>query len=60
LTEVVEGFFLVGDEVVAPSRIDDDVINVDFYVATYLPLEAELHTLLIRGPAFFSPYDIFT
>jgi hypothetical protein len=30
LTEVVEGFFLVGDEVVAPSRIDDDVINVDF------------------------------
>jgi hypothetical protein len=30
MPEVVEGFFQVSDEAAAPSRFDDDVINVDF------------------------------
>jgi hypothetical protein len=39
--EVVDGFFQVSDEAVAPSRFDYNVINIDFLVAPYLPLEAE-------------------
>jgi hypothetical protein len=47
LFEDVEGFFQVNDEVAAPSRYDDYVINIDLQVVTYLPLEEELHTPLI-------------
>jgi hypothetical protein len=50
LPEVVECFLHVGDEAAAPFSFDDDVINIDFQVAPYLPLEAELHTPLIGGP----------
>jgi hypothetical protein len=31
-------------------RFDDDIVNIDFQVAPYLPLEAELNTPLISGP----------
>jgi hypothetical protein len=50
LSEVVEGFFQVGDEGAALSRLHNDVINIDLQVAPYLPLEAELHTPLVCGP----------
>jgi hypothetical protein len=50
LPKVVEGLFEVGDEAIAPLRFDDDIVNVDFAVVPYLPLEAELHTSLISGP----------
>jgi hypothetical protein len=41
--EAVDGFFQVSDEAIAPSRFDYDVINIDFLVAPYLPVEAEWH-----------------
>jgi hypothetical protein len=47
---VVEGFFQVSDEAVALLRFHDDAIDVNLQVASYLPLEAELHTPLICGP----------
>jgi hypothetical protein len=53
--EVVEGFFQVGDEAIAPLRFDDDVINIDFEVVPYLPLEAELHRPLISAPCILYP-----
>jgi hypothetical protein len=41
--EAIEGFCQVGDETAALSGLHDDVINIDFYVAPYLPFETKLH-----------------
>jgi hypothetical protein len=57
--EAIKGFLKVGDETVALSGLHDDVIDIDFQVAPYLPFEIELHALLVGGPAFFSLNDIF-
>jgi hypothetical protein len=46
----VEGFLQVDDEAAALLGCHNDVISIDLQVAPYLPLEAELHTLLICGP----------
>jgi hypothetical protein len=60
MPEVDEGLFQVGDEAIALLGFYDDVINVDLQIAPNLALKVGLHTLLVRGPAFFNPSGIFT
>jgi hypothetical protein len=59
-SQVVEGFFQVGDEAATLSRFYHDVVDINLEVIPYLLFDAKLHTPLVCSPVFFSPDDIFT
>jgi hypothetical protein len=48
--EISEGFIQVGNETTALPCLHDNVIDIDFHVATYLPFKTGLHTPLVGGP----------
>jgi hypothetical protein len=59
-SEVAEGFFQVGDEAIALSRLCHDVVNINLEVAPYLLFEAKLHAPPICSSHVFSLKNIFT
>jgi hypothetical protein len=55
VVEVGEGFSQVVEQVVCFCGLDDNVVDVDFDVATDLLLQACLHAPLIGGSRIFEP-----
>jgi hypothetical protein len=52
-SKVIEGFFQIGDETTALSRLYHDVVDVDLEVMPYLLFEAKMHKPLICSPHIF-------